>query len=99
MSDVRTDAGRAIVMVEYFKWPDRDRVSYKGFEMEVLGSDAFGHWLWSPPSERPPGADYDSFMTLVATDRWWTATWIRHQGGENKLWVDITTPQHGSVRR
>ncbi|MBO0886524.1 MAG: DUF402 domain-containing protein [Acidimicrobiales bacterium] len=60
--------------------------------MELLGQDAFGTWLWSRPSDRGPGADYDSFLTLVPLDRWWTATWIRHRGAENKLWFDITTP-------
>lgn len=75
-----------------FKWPAQGGKPHKSFDMEVLGKDQFGTWLWSPPSDRGPGVDYDSFLTLVPVASWWTATWIRYRGTENKLWFDVTTP-------
>jgi hypothetical protein len=90
------------VVVEYFKWPDRNGTSYKGADMDFLGCDDHGAWLWSPrPTARHAGVGYDSFLTLIPVGQWWSATWIRNEGLVEKVWVDITTPAEwigGAVR-
>jgi hypothetical protein len=81
------------VVIDYFKWPDRDAQPYKGHDrLHLIGEDAHGRWLWCPRGSAPSGVDYDSFLTLVPHERWWTATWIFQEQRRLKIWVDITTP-------
>jgi hypothetical protein len=81
------------VTLDYFKWPDRTAQPYKGHRaLTLLGEDPHGRWLWCPRGGAPAGADYDSFLTLVPHESWWTATWIFRDDARLKIWVDITTP-------
>ena len=76
------------------KWGDRPH--YRG-EVEVLGEDEFGLWMWGAAGRNIYRGDDVVFvstldaLTLCPPDAWWhLAWWIGHD--EVELYVNINTP-------
>lgn len=77
------------IHIAFRKWPDS---RHWQFEMDYLGEDEHGMWLWGAPGwvaqrghETPKTMEH--LGVKVITDGWWTAIW-----GPTNLYVDIVTP-------
>ncbi len=83
------------VRIDFRKWPD---VVHWQFEMERLGEDEHGTWLWSPPGtefrrgDEPPKQARFLNIKLITHDHWWTAIWNDRSTDHVRLYVDIATP-------
>lgn len=81
------------IHVDFRKWPDR--VHWQ-FEMEYLGEDAHGLWLWRAPgwamrrAEDPPVKPKNWAVKLITPGDWWTAMWTAEE--PPAVYVDIATP-------
>ncbi|MEA3502855.1 MAG: DUF402 domain-containing protein, partial [Actinomycetota bacterium] len=64
--------------VRFSKW---DGSSHWAFDMERIGEDEHGVWLWAPTgTELRRGSDKTihvdrGFVKVITRDRWWTAVW------------------------
>lgn len=81
------------IHIDFRKWPDR--VHWQ-FEMDHLGEDAHGLWLWRRPGapmrkghEAPIKARYLA-VKVITRDEWWSAMWA--QEPSPAVYVDIATP-------
>ena len=81
------------IHVDFRKW--REQLHWQ-FEMEYLGEDDHGIWLWREPgwparrgSEAPITARHLA-VKLITRDDWWTAIW--NDEGPVTVYVDIATP-------
>ena len=89
---------RDLIRVRFTKW---DGSPHWAFDLERLGSDEHGLWLWGPAGTRmqrgaeEPKEARRPFVKLIAPDRWWTALWNDGGGGSDgsiSVYVDIITP-------
>lgn len=90
--------GDNAVLVKFSKW---DGSSHWEFEMERLGVDEYGEWLWAPTGtelrrglEKPIAAKH-GFVKVVAPGQWWTAIWndgYQSDGRSIRTYVDVITP-------
>ncbi len=77
------------IHIDFRKWPDS---RHWQFEMDYLGEDEHGMWLWRAPGwmakrgDEPPKT-IEHMSVKVITRDWWTAIW-----GPTDLYVDIVTP-------
>lgn len=86
------------VKVRFSKWDGR---AHWAFDMERLGMDEHGLWLWAPAgtelrrgSEAPIEAKH-GFVKVVAAGPWWTGIWNdgpRTDGRSIWTYVDVITP-------
>ena len=86
------------VRVRFSKW---DGTPHWAFDMEHLGDDAHGIWLWARAgtelrrgAEMPISAKH-GFVKLVTPGSWWTALWNdapRSDGRSIHTYVDVITP-------
>jgi len=87
-----------VVRVRFSKWDGRGHWS---FDMERLGDDEHGIWLWAPAgtvlqrgSDKTVTVD-QGFVKVITPGRWWTAVWnVGPVHGERSIavYVDISTP-------
>lgn len=98
---------QSTVEVRFSKW---DGSPHWAFDMERIGEDEHGAWLWAPAgtelrrgSEKTIQVD-QGFVKIITSDRWWTAVWNVGPGhGERsiEIYVDVITPavwDGGTVR-
>ena len=86
------------VSVRFSKWDGR---AHWAFNMERLGVDEHGVWLWAPAgtelrrgSEVPIQANH-GFVKVIADGKWWTGIWndgSRTDGRSIWTYVDVITP-------
>ncbi|MEN8114745.1 MAG: DUF402 domain-containing protein, partial [Actinomycetota bacterium] len=71
------------------------------FDLERLGEDDHGVWLWGPAGTRiqrgseKPKHTRRGFVKLITPNRWWTAVWNDGGGGPKgtiDVYVDVITP-------
>ena len=84
--------------MRFSKWDDRAHWAY---DMERLGEDAHGLWLWASAgtelrrgTEPPIGAKH-GFVKLITAGQWWTAIWNDGRPSESRsirTYVDVITP-------
>ncbi len=86
------------VCIRFSKW---DGSAHWAFDMNHLGDDEHGTWLWAPAgTELRRGTDKTvrvqaGFVKLIGPGRWWTAVWNDGGGGGDgsiDVYVDIITP-------
>ena len=87
-----------VVQVRFSKW---DGTPHWAFDMERLGEDDHGLWLWAPAgtdlrrgTEAPTSAKH-GFVKLVTPGQWWTALWNEgspFDGRSIHTYVDVITP-------
>jgi protein associated with RNAse G/E len=80
------------IHVDFRKWPD---TRHWQFEMDALGEDEHGLWLWRGPgwiAQRGREAPIVSRHTAVKLLRrdWWTAIW--NDEGPITVYVDVIAP-------
>ena len=87
-----------IVKVRFSKWDGR---AHWAFEMERLGIDDHGLWLWAPAGtdlHRGSEATIEAkhgFVKVIADGQWWTGIWNDGPRTEARsIWtyVDVITP-------
>jgi hypothetical protein len=93
MADVKR-----MVRVQFSKW---DGTPHWAFDMERLGEDEHGTWLWARGgtqlqrgSESPIAAKH-GFVKLITPDAWWTAIWNEGPWSDGRsihTYVDMITP-------
>lgn len=86
------------VHVRFSKWDGR---GHWAFDMERLGVDDHGIWLWAPAgtelrrgSETPIQANH-GFVKVIADGQWWTGIWndgTPTDGRSIRTYVDVITP-------
>ena len=86
------------VHVRFSKWDGRD---HWAFDMERLGVDDHGMWLWAPAgtelrrgSETPIEANH-GFVKVITDGQWWTGIWndgTPTDGRSIRTYVDVITP-------
>jgi len=86
------------VNVRFSKWDGR---AHWAFDMQRLGVDEHGVWLWAPAgtelrrgSEVPIQAKH-GFVKVIADGQWWTGIWNdgRPSDGRSiRTYVDVITP-------
>ena len=82
------------VHVRFSKWDGR---AHWAFDMERLGEDEHGIWLWAPAgtelrrgAEKPFAARH-AFVKVVPAGQWWTGIW--NDGRRSiRTYVDVITP-------
>ena len=81
------------VHVRFTKW---DGSLHWHFDMERLGEDEYGTWLWSPKGSRvrrgaePAKSSKSDWVKLITRDQWWAAIW--NAEGRYEIFVDVATP-------
>ncbi len=87
-----------MVKVRFSKWGG---TPHWAFDMERLGEDKHGVWLWAPAGTvLRRGFDktihvQQGFVKVITHDRWWTAVWNVGPGVGDRLievYVDVITP-------
>ena len=87
-----------IVKVRFSKWDGR---AHWAFDMERLGIDDHGLWLWAPAGtdlRRGSEATIEAkhgFVKVIADGQWWTGIWNDGPRTEARsIWtyVDVITP-------
>ena len=88
----------ATVHVRFSKWDGR---AHWAFDMQRLGVDDHGVWLWAPAgtelrrgSEKPIAAQH-AFVKVIAVGQWWTGIWndgLRSDGRSIRTYVDVISP-------
>ena len=88
----------ATIHVRFSKWDGR---AHWAFDMQRLGEDDHGVWLWAPAgtelrrgSETPIAAQH-AFIKVIAVGQWWTAIWndgLRSDGRSIRTYVDVISP-------
>lgn len=86
------------VHVRFSKW---DESAHWTFDMERLGVDEHGVWLWAPAgtqlrrgSDEPIVAKH-RFIKVIPTGQWWTGIWndvTQGVGRSIRTYVDVITP-------
>ena len=84
--------------VRFSKWDGRD---HWAFDMQRLGEDEHGVWLWAPAgtelrrgSESPTYAQH-AFVKVIAVGQWWTGIWndgLQTEDRSIRTYVDVITP-------
>ena len=84
--------------MRFSKWDDR---AHWAFDMERLGEDVHGQWLWAPAgtelrrgSDTPISARH-GFVKLITAGQWWTAIWNDGHPSDRRsilTYVDVITP-------
>ncbi len=86
------------VHIRFTKW---DGGAHWMFDMERLGEDEHGVWLWAPAgTELRRGFDKTihaerGFVKVITPNRWWTAVWnVGPLKGDRSIevYVDVITP-------
>ena len=86
------------VCIRFSKW---DGTPHWAFDMERLGDDEHGTWLWAPGGTRlqrgsePPIAAKHGFVKLITPASWWTAIWNEGPWSDGRsihTYVDVITP-------
>ena len=87
------------VKVRFSKWDGR---AHWAFDMERLGVDDHGVWLWAPAgtelrrgSEKPDRRRNTASSRSIAVGQWWTGIWNdgpRTDGRSIRTYVDVITP-------
>jgi len=86
------------VHIRFSKW---DGIPHWAFDMERVGEDEHGVWLWAPPgTELRRGVEKTihaerGFVKLITPNRWWTAVWnVGPLKGDRsiEIYVDVITP-------
>lgn len=87
-----------IIHIRFSKW---DETPHWAFDMERLGADDHGVWLWAPAgTELRRGVDKTiraerGFVKVITPNRWWTAVWnVGPLKGDRSIevYVDVITP-------
>lgn len=90
--------GSETIRVRFSKW---DGSPHWLFDMERLGEDGHGVWLWAPAgTELRRGAEKtirveQGFVKVITPNRWWTAVWNVGPGNGSRsieIYVDVITP-------
>ena len=89
---------RQTVRIRFSKW---DGSAHWAFDMERIGEDEHGIWLWAPAgtalhrgSDKTIQAER-GFVKVIAPNRWWTAVWnVGPLKGDRsiEIYVDVITP-------
>ncbi len=84
------------VHIRFTKW---DGGAHWMFDMERLGEDEHGVWLWAPAgTELRRGFEIHAergFVKVITPNRWWTAVWnVGPLKGDRSIevYVDVITP-------
>lgn len=87
-----------VVRVRFSKW---DGTPHWAFDMERLGEDEHGIWLWGPSgtqlrrgAETPIPAMH-GFVKLITPGAWWTSLWNEGPWSDGRsihTYVDVITP-------
>jgi protein associated with RNAse G/E len=83
------------VHVRFTKW---DGQAHWAFDMERLGEDEHGTWLWAPAgTELRRGAGRrivtgHLFVKVITPGGWWTAIWNDHGHPSIGVYVDVISP-------
>ena len=86
------------VRVRFSKW---DGTPHWAFDMERLGDDEHGTWLWAPGGTQlqrgaePPINARHGFVKLITPGLWWTALWNEGPWSDGRsihTYVDVITP-------
>jgi uncharacterized protein len=92
------------VKIRFTKWGD---VPHWSFDMNRLGDDEHGTWLWMPAGtsmRRGTDAPIQSknlAVKVITPDQWWTAIFNDGEHRKYELYVDVATPAewHGDTVR
>lgn len=81
----------SVIHIRFTKW---DGSLHWHFDMQPLGEDEHGTWLWAPagsPFRRGDEAVKVSerlWVKLITGEEWWTAIWTE----TGRIYVDVITP-------
>lgn len=84
-----------VVRVRFTKWGD---IPHWSFDMNRLGEDEHGVWLWMPPGTSmrrgtdAPILSRNPAVKVITPGQWWTAIWNDGDESTYELFVDIATP-------